>query len=82
MKFWPMVIGCVQRTAGSSKLCRPAYFVRTTQLLSVQCFDKSFTKRIISQSNQARLLQLRLSVMKYIFVGIQMKITGEFHLLL
>ena len=35
-KFWHLVIGCVLRTAGSSiiwKLCRPAYFVRTTQLL-------------------------------------------------
>ena len=33
-KFWPMVIGCVLRMAGSySKLCRPAYFVRITQLL-------------------------------------------------
>ena len=35
-KFWPMVIGCVLRTCREFnylKLCRPAYFVRTTQLL-------------------------------------------------
>ena len=29
-KFWPRVTGCVLRTL---KLCRPAYFVRTTQLI-------------------------------------------------
>ena len=35
-KFWPMVISCVLRFAGSSiilKFCRPAYFVRSNQLL-------------------------------------------------
>ena len=35
-KFWLMVIGCVLRPAWSFlilELCRPAYFVRTTQLL-------------------------------------------------
>ena len=36
MKFWPILIYCFLRTAGSSylKLCRPALFVRSTQLLS------------------------------------------------
>ena len=29
-KYWPMVIGCV---LPYMKLCRPAYFIRTTQLL-------------------------------------------------
>ena len=28
-KFWPLVLSCVLRTA-LLKLCRPAYFVRTT----------------------------------------------------
>ena len=33
-RCWPMIIGCVLRTAGSYlKLFIPAFFVRTTQLL-------------------------------------------------
>ena len=32
-KFWPMVIGCVLRTAGSSLILRPAYCVKTTLFL-------------------------------------------------
>ena len=52
-KFWPLVIGCVLRTAGSSiiRLLRPAYFVRTTQLLPHP--DKS--AQIPAARNQVRV---------------------------